>query len=139
MEEFKILSEIINEIYGISPEKLVAKCRKRELVELRYVCSNILRQETPYTVEKIGEVLNIDHSTVCYAATQHEGFMANKSARTYADIFEKVNKAYFRKIQTPERLEAQLDKLLLERAEIDKQIQKITDLMAIRISEPEMA
>lgn len=139
MEEFKILSEIINEIYGIDAETLVSKCRKRELVELRYVCSNILRTETPYTVEKIGEILNIDHSTVCYAATQHEHFMINKSARTYADTFEKISKAYFRKIQTPERLESQREKLIAERAEIDKQIQKITDLILSRISETVMA
>jgi len=139
MEEFKILSEIINEIYGIDAKTLVAKCRKRELVELRYVCSNILRTETNYTVEKIGEILNIDHSTVCYAATQHEHFMINKSARTYADTFEKVNKAYSRKIQTPERLESQLEKLKLERAEIDKQIEHITHIMLTRISESVLA
>jgi thiamine kinase-like enzyme len=135
MEEFKILSEIINEIYEIDAEKLVSKCRKRELVELRYVCANILRAETSYTVEKIGEILNIDHSTVCYADTQHENFMINKSARTYADTFEKISKAYSRKIQTPERIESQLEKLKSERAEIDKQIEHLNHIMLTRMSE----
>lgn len=139
MEEFKILAEIINEIYEIDRETLISKCRKRELVELRYVCANILRTETGYTVEKVGEILNIDHSTVCYAATQHVNFMSNRSARTYATMYEKISKAYFRKIQTPERLESQLEKLRSEREEIDKQIKKITELMASRVSEVELA
>ena len=80
MEEFSILTEIIKDLYGIDKEQLIAKCRKRDLVELRYVCANILRSETKYTVEAIGENLNIDHSTVCYAVNEHVNLMQSKNS-----------------------------------------------------------
>jgi hypothetical protein len=135
MEEFKILSEIIKDIYGIDKESLIAKCRKRDLVELRYVCANVLRQETNYTVEYIGSELHIDHSTVCYAIGEHGNLVQSKNSRTYSDKFEKVSEAYFKKIQTPERLESQLIKLKDKKGEIESQIKNIEAILKIKRTE----
>lgn len=129
MEEFSILTEIIKDLYGIDKEQLIAKRRKRDLVELRYVCANILRSETKYTVEAIGESLNIDHSTVCYAVNEHADLMESKNSRTYANKFENISEAYFNKIQTPERLESQLQKLKEKKKEIEDQIENIQSIL----------
>ncbi len=67
MQEFDLLASIIQEHEGIAKEVLLSKSRKRPIVELRMVCSNILRtSENDYTLEEIGKQMNIDHATVLY-------------------------------------------------------------------------
>ena len=94
MEEFNILLEIIKELYNLETDELITKRRKRVLVELRYVCANILKIETKYTLEFIGEKLNIDHSTVSYAIKEHSNLLESKNSRTYFDKFNKISEAY---------------------------------------------
>lgn len=130
MEEFKLLTDIIEDLYGISKEKLISKSRKRELVELRYVCANILRSETDYTVMNIGKILNIDHSTVCYAKYKHQEFLESKNDKGYKSKFQSISKAYNEKNQTPERLESKLESLLEKKREIENQISLIEKILA---------
>jgi hypothetical protein len=42
MEEFHILLEVVLEVYGLDFEELTIKTRKREYVELRYACFNLM-------------------------------------------------------------------------------------------------
>lgn len=125
MEEFNILLEIIKELYNLDSSELTKKSRKRELVELRYVCANILKSETKLTLEFIGENLKLDHSTVSYALREHSSLLESKNSRTYYEKFVKINEAFFKKIQTPERLEIKLKELIEQKNEIENKIKSI--------------
>lgn len=129
MEELNFLLESINELYGFDRSTLLSKSRKRDLVELRYVCANILKQETGYTFEYIGLILNLDHSTICYSIKVHNKLINSKNYKSYSDKFNLVLQKYNEKIQTPDKLELKLFEFKNKQKEIQAQINNIEFLL----------
>lgn len=94
MQEFDILAEIIEELAGIQKEILVSKIRKRQIVELRMICSNIIAGgDNLYSLAEIGSTMNIDHSTVCYHMRVHGTLMIQRSG-TYKSNYNIILKEY---------------------------------------------
>lgn len=97
MQEFDLLASIIEEKEEVTRETLISKTRKRPIVELRMVCSNILRKsENNYTLNEIGSALNIDHATVCHYSKVHTNLMRDKNIKNgrYRKIYEKIFNLY---------------------------------------------
>jgi len=60
---------VINEVCkrtGVTYEELKSKCRKRHLVEARYLYAYIMKKKSNYSLEKIGSQINRDHSMMIY-------------------------------------------------------------------------
>lgn len=82
MEEFDILAFAVEEITGFTREEFISKKRKRYLVELRVVCANILKEnKSKITCEKIGELMNVDHSTVVHYTKLHPTLMGHRDGK----------------------------------------------------------
>ncbi len=62
----KGLAIIANE-FEISPEKILSKSRKAEVVKARKIFQFILRRHCKLTYEEIGRKTNRDHSSVIYS------------------------------------------------------------------------
>ncbi len=98
MREFETLALVIAKITGVTRDELVSKSRKRPIVELKMMCSYILKKcsyDSPnkITVVNIGDVLNLTHSTVTYHIKKHQDMMVQKNGK-YKELYEKIFKAY---------------------------------------------
>lgn len=60
---FEIIGECLK-FFGISNKMLVNKCRQRSVLWPRQMIINVLLEHTSLTVEKIGEIIQRDHSTI---------------------------------------------------------------------------
>ncbi len=66
---------VINQIVkrkDITLEQLKSKCRKRNLVEARYLYAYIMKRKSKYTLEHIGRIINRDHSIIIYYCNSFE-------------------------------------------------------------------
>jgi len=135
MQEFDLLASIIQEHEGIAKETLLSKSRKRPIVELRMVCSNILRtSENDYTLEEIGKEMNIDHATVLYHYKVHNNLMDAHSSR-YRNLYEKILKIYDSRDITPgENMRIKLlkrkRKLIEELKSVNKSLKELGNVPA---------
>jgi DNA-binding transcriptional ArsR family regulator len=98
MKEFETLALVIAKITGVTRDELVSKTRKRPIVELKMMCSHLLKNcshdsSSKITVLHIGEVLNVDHSTITYHLKRHPDMMSQKDGK-YKELYEKIFKAY---------------------------------------------
>ena len=80
---FEILSRV-STMTMVSIEKMRSKRRNRPIVEARQIFCKIAKEETYYTLEEIGAIINKDHATVIH------------SCRTAKNLI-KTNKEYKRK------------------------------------------
>ena len=83
----------VKQLITIAEEnKLARKCRKQDLVYKRYYMFSELRKEL--TLESIGSMFNMNHSTILRGLNQHDKYM-KMNDRIYinsvAPLFEKVN------------------------------------------------
>jgi len=102
MIEFDLLTEIVKELTGVTREEIISKKRLRTLVEIRMACASILRDYSQkngkkLTVFQLGEILNIDHSSVSYYSATHykilSDFNSNKN-RNYRVLYEQMKSAF---------------------------------------------
>ena len=83
----------VKQLITIAEEnKLSRKCRKQDLVYKRYYLFSELRKEL--TLEAIGSMFNLNHSTILHGLNQHDKYM-KMNDRIYincvAPLFQKVN------------------------------------------------
>jgi hypothetical protein len=83
----------VKQLITIAEEnKLARKCRKQDVVYKRYYLFSELRKEL--TLESIGNMFNLNHSTILHGLKQHDKYM-KMNDRIYinsvAPLFEKVN------------------------------------------------
>lgn len=66
--EPKHVVDVVASSFGIAPEKLMSRCRTREVALPRQVVMYLLREEANVSLPQIGEVMGgRDHTTVIYA------------------------------------------------------------------------
>jgi hypothetical protein len=86
MEITTRLLEVINDYTGIN---VVVKSRKREIVEMRSLYFDILKDLEPNkTFSSIGESVNVDHSTVMHSLSKYK--MYEKFSPSLKGIRKKV-------------------------------------------------
>ena len=83
MEKLQKVIEMYCNATNLSPDTLIVRCRKREIVEKRIILINILRKKC-FTFVAIGEALQLDHSTVHHHVkifewqSKHDAQLRNK-------------------------------------------------------------
>lgn len=98
MVEFEFLTKTIEEITGITKEELISKRRTRALVELRMIGSVLMKENyVKMTVEKIGSLFNVDHSSVSHYTKTHKDLMLQRDGK-YKSMYEKINRSYSQSI-----------------------------------------
>lgn len=138
MEEFEILLDVVLDIYGLSQEELVSKTRKRDYVELRYACFNLMLKHSDLELEDLALLLNIDRTTCYNALKVNENSMVNKSNNSYLDKYYKLEESLVNKLQIPERLIAKIDKLKKEKNIIDDKIKSLKLILDSKLSQVEL-
>lgn len=125
--EFTILVSIIDEVMGVSKETLLSKTRLRPIVELRMIFSNVLKENIKkLSVEKIGELMNVDHSTVTYHIKTHLALMSQKDEQ-YKIKYERINDLYKNRILfTSDYLK---DTLLNKKKKLEQELVNINDML----------
>lgn len=94
-KELETLREVIVSTTGISRELLISKTKKREVSELKMMCSYIMKKHIPKTtVESIGQAMGINHSTVSYHMNKHEELMIQKNG-SYKKLYDQILEKYF--------------------------------------------
>lgn len=136
MDKFHILLEAVSYIYGLNVDELTAKTRKRDYVELRYACCNLLLKYSSLSLEEITPLLNIDRTTGYNAIKVNENSMSNNSNNSYLEKYYKLEKGFILMLETPERLTAQIEDLKKEKNLIEdkiKNLKKILDSKLIQV------
>lgn len=64
--------EKIAELYNVTVNDLKSGKRQRMIVEARHMAFYQIRKEFSFTVMKIGEMFNCNHSTVTYGVRHYE-------------------------------------------------------------------
>ena len=93
MHEFELLARVVEEVSGTSKERLISKRRPRPLVELRMICSNTLKENHKLSVEKIGNLLNVNHATISYHLKTHKALMTQRDGK-YKEMYDKISQKY---------------------------------------------
>ena len=122
MKEFEILLNIIKEEYKISKEDLLSKIRKREFVELRYVCVNIL-SILEVSNEEISNLIKIDRTTLYNATKLHKNSI--NSDNSYYKKFEFINSSFLNIFETPERIRLNIESLELQKKTLEEKIERL--------------
>lgn len=138
MEEFHILLEVVLEVYGLSFEELTIKTRKREYVELRYACFNLLLKYSKLDLEDITPLLKIDRTTGYNALKVNENSMYNKSNGSYIEKYNALEEEFVNKLQTPERLIAKIEGLKKEKSILEDNIKNLKKLLDSKLSHVEV-
>lgn len=137
MTEFNLLVDIIEDLTGITKEELISKKRLRTLVELRMVCSIILRDYSQrmgqkLTVFQIGDILNIDHSSVSYYSATHYKLItdfSSKNNRNYRVLYEQIKSAFDLRSMS---LKKDTKRMLLERKYLlEKELKTVKEMLTI--------
>lgn len=134
MEEFNILLEVVLEVYGLSFEELTLKTRKRDYVELRYACFNLLLKYSKLDLEEITPLLKIDRTTGYNALKVNENSMSNKSNGSYIEKYNALEEEFINKLETPERLMAKIESLKKEKSIIEDNIKGLKKILDLKLS-----
>ena len=134
MEEFNILLEVVLEVYGLSFEELTLKTRKRDYVELRYACFNLLLKYSKLDLEEITPLLKIDRTTGYNALKVNENSMSNKSNGSYIEKYNALEEEFVNKLETPERLIAKIESLKKEKSILEDNINNLTKILDSKLS-----
>lgn len=82
--------------YGINPEDVYRKLRKREIAHSRHLAAWLLREVhgASWTLQRIGAALRVDHTTIIYAVeSAGNRIEADDALRKYArNIVENVTR-----------------------------------------------
>lgn len=98
MIDFNLLTDVVEEFSGIKKEELISKRRFRHLVEPRMMCSNLMKENHPrLSLEQIGSMLNVDHSSVLYHIKMHKLLMTQKDG-TYKKIYNQISDEYIKEL-----------------------------------------
>jgi hypothetical protein len=138
MEEFNILLEVVLEVYGLSFEELTVKTRKRDYVELRYACFNLMLKYSNLDLEDITPLLKIDRTTGYNALKVNENSMSNKSNGSYIEKYNALEEEFVNKLQTPERLIAKIESLKKEKSILEDNIKNLKKLLDSKLSHVEV-
>ena len=123
--EIQVLLNLIEEKTGYSLEQLKGPSRKREIVHVRRSFFAISRKMLGLSFEKIGAILNKEHSTVIHSLTKH-----NAEIDVYPDYSSVYHKIYkhlevlfiARTEYNSEYMVKQMDILITQRDLLDKRI-----------------
>lgn len=83
--------------YHLNYNEVVQKHKRSRLGEItraRYMAIHIIRMAKAYrTVEQLGRMFRLDHSTVIHAAKAHESYMLTDKEyqQTYRELWQLVN------------------------------------------------
>lgn len=138
MEEFEILLEVVLEVYGLNSEELVAKTRKRDYVELRYACFNLMLKYSDLDLESIAPLLRLDRTTCYNAVKVNEHSMANKSNGSYLQKYYKLEQEFVNKLETPERLLSKIEGLKKEKDILEDKIKSLNKILYSKLSQVEL-
>ena len=76
-----LLFEIIERVTGVDKKLATSKDRRRFIVDARKMIIALLRKEVGLTCHQVGDILNMDHSTVLYNERMHNVHMMEKDFR----------------------------------------------------------
>ena len=126
---FEILASVVEDVTKISKDKLISKVRTRELVELRMICSNVLKNNHEnLTVNMIGSMLQIDHSTVSYYGKSSKTLMSLKN-NNYKNLYETINTEYIKKLTLSSN--AIREEFIKRKKELEKMLKEVNKFITI--------
>lgn len=64
----ELIISVVSERLGITVDQIKSNTRKRDIVEARFIAVALIMIANPeFTLKKVGEIFNRDHSTIVYA------------------------------------------------------------------------
>lgn len=75
--------ELVHEITGITPDKILSRRRTDELVYARHLTIYILRKHTNMTLKNIGDFLGRDHTSIIHAIRSVDTQLGSKFNSKY--------------------------------------------------------
>lgn len=138
MEEFHILLELVLDVYGLSADELTKKTRKREYVELRYACFNLLLKYSDLELENITALLKMDRTTGYNALKVNENSKSNKSNGSYLEKYNILEKEFVDRLETPERIMVKIESLKKEKDILEDNIKSLKKLLDSKLTQVEI-
>jgi len=81
--------EIISEECDVSLSEIISRCRKKEVVNARFIFCAVMKKHFTYSLTRIGNIVGRDHTTVIHAIGEFNNRYENE------DYFKStVNKIY---------------------------------------------
>ena len=124
----KELYYIVQDKLGFTEEDIKSQDKPTELVDARRIFAMVLVKNTRMKLEKIGEAIGRDHSSICHYKKTTEGIIETDEA--FRKTFNYINMKF--KILTDGRsLQEKLSDLIDERMKINEEIQMTKEEMLI--------
>lgn len=130
MEITQRLKEIIKQETNTNID---IRTRKREVIELRSLYCNVLKQLKPNkTLQAIGDTLELNHATVIHALKNYKMYEEynpelKKFRTTILSYFTIDNEAELKELSEIEKVKQQLYKLTFENDKLKKELQEQID------------
>ena len=81
--------EIISQECDVSLSKILTRCRKKEVVNARFIFCAVMKRHFTYSLKRIGSIVHRDHTSVIHAIEEFDNRLKNE------DHFKSmVNKIY---------------------------------------------
>jgi|TARA_R110002074_G_scaffold1973_5_gene11896 hypothetical protein len=122
--EQKII-DIVSEVTGVSFNDIKSKTRKRNIVQARALLGSILCIHENLSTVRVGLILNIDHSSVCYYTKKHNERLDYWVE--YKKLYRKVQEKYLNSLQDLAIYEVseQISKIKVYLSTLDKERKKL--------------
>ena len=125
------IKNIVNDFYGIEIDE---KVRRYNYVEARMIYYKLVRDNTHYSLTKIGETVNRDHATVLYGLRQFKDWVeTDKELRTdYETLRDRLKKIIdddpegFKKIEV-KTIEGHYEQLYKKNKDENKELKRLVD------------
>jgi len=128
--EIQILLKLIAEKTEYSLDDLRGPSRKRELIHVRRAFFAIARKLLGLSFQKIGDVLEKDHSTVMHSLSRHnaEIDVYDDYSKVYKKLYDSLSVLYLARTEyNVEYMESQIDILTTKRELLNDRIQEYED------------
>ena len=94
MSDSEMIISAVCSYYGIPKKALLAKTRKREIVEPRQMCHKLLRVNTRLGLSDIGLLTDKDHATVLFSNRTVDNLMlSNKQIKADYEALTEIIKS----------------------------------------------
>jgi len=88
-----LIKRIVSKVFEVSKEDIEGKSRKREVCEARFVAMKILKDNSQFSLKKVGKMFGSrDYSTVIYAIDMVEDL--NLTDLTFKDLYAESKELY---------------------------------------------
>lgn len=129
-EEARLLFDLVEDVTGVTEQEILSKNRAPRIISAKRSMAVVLDENTNHKQPIIARVLGVHRCNIYHYNQTHVGLMETESE--FRDNFNKINLRFKSHQNNGYPVEMKLENKINERKELNKEINKLRKLVAIK-------